>query len=51
MAGKQLTNISKTDNVIVCESEKESVGSEGFGFLQALGLTLNMSSLDDLGNS
>lgn len=32
MVDKQLKNNSRTDNVIVCESEDELVGFEGFGF-------------------
>lgn len=51
MVDKQLKNNSRTDNVIVCESEDKLVGFEGFGFLQYLGLTLDTSSIGDSDSS
>lgn len=47
MVDKKLINISRLDNVIVRESDEESVGSKGFCFLKAWGLTLDTSSTHD----
>lgn len=51
MVSEKLRNIPRADNIIVCESKEEVVGSKGSRFLQALGSTLDMSSPSDSNNS